>query len=39
MKQLMDICRRPQEELTVGTAHVVGAVERGAVPDRHQHVV
>src|SRR5438034_2272939 len=31
--------RRSQVELAVGAPHVVRAVERGAVPDRHQHVV
>src|SRR5689334_21956405 len=38
-KQLMDIVRRTQEELTVGTADVVRAIERRPVTDRHQHVV
>src|SRR5690349_10967737 len=38
-KQLMDIFRRTQEELTVGTADVVGAIQRRPVTDRHQHVV
>src|SRR5690348_15319286 len=35
----MNIFRRTQEELTVGTADVVRAIERRPVTDRHQHVV
>src|SRR5689334_22992483 len=35
----MNIFRRTQEELTVGTADVVRAIQRRPVTDRHQHVV
>ncbi len=38
-KQRLDFIPRTQEELAVRMTHVVRAVERGAVPDRHQHIV
>ncbi len=38
-KQRFDLLRRAQEELAVRMPHVVRAVERRAVPDRHQHIV
>src|SRR5439155_959084 len=37
-EQRRGFLRRSQVELAVGAPHVVRAVERGAVPDRHQHV-
>src|SRR2546430_12213558 len=37
--QRFDLFRRAQEELAVRMTHVVRAVERRAVPDRHQHIV
>src|SRR4029077_3042813 len=39
MKQRLYFFPRTQEELAVRTPHVVRAVERGTVPDRHQHIV
>src|SRR5207244_7534703 len=38
-EQRFDLFRRAQEELAVRMTHVVRAVERRAVPDRHQHIV